>query len=542
MGVPSYFLHIVRRHRNIIRKYEQKRMVIQNLYLDCNSLIYDAVRILWEFSGKRDFEKRIMNEVCNKLIIHINTIKPTSRVIIAFDGVAPVAKLNQQKTRRYKSWFQNKLISELAEEDVISEWSTASITPGTSFMNKLGKTISTRFSNPQEFNLDTLIVSPSSVPGEGEHKIYDYIRKNPEHHRITRTVIYGLDADLIMLTLNHLHIGKEMYLYRETPHFIQSIDKTLDPDTSYLMDIPEFAKILTLELNDGKQPTTECQKRRLFDYILLCFFLGNDFMPHFPALNIRTSGIDRLMNVYKHVLGSKNENLTDGNKIIWKNLRRLISVLAENEHDYIKEEYEIRNKFRLYPAHHTSNGNSEDKKEKEKIEKEILLIPMKERNIEKYINPYETGWKKRYYTMLFDLNIDNIRRKQICINYLEGLEWTMNYYTIGCVDWRWSYKYDYPPLLTDLIQYVPYFDTQLIIPKPAASVPALVQLSYVLPRSSMTLLPTKVHELLIKTYPEWYDTNYKFEWAFCKYFWEAHVKMPEIDINKLEDLLKAYCK
>ena len=41
MGIPSYFSHIVKSHRHIIKEYNT-RMAIQNLYLDCNSLIYEA--------------------------------------------------------------------------------------------------------------------------------------------------------------------------------------------------------------------------------------------------------------------------------------------------------------------------------------------------------------------------------------------------------------------------------------------------------------------------------------------------------------------
>ena len=122
-----------------------------------------------------------------------------------------------------------------------------------------------------------------------------------------------------------------MYLFRETPHFINSIDKTLNPNQLYLLDIPEFAKMLALDLNDGDAPNTKQQNNRIFDYILLTFLLGNDFLPHFPALNIRTNGIDILLDAYRSVIGKTNENLDSNNKIVWKNLRKLLSVLANDE-------------------------------------------------------------------------------------------------------------------------------------------------------------------------------------------------------------------
>ena len=63
----------------------------------------------------------------------------------------------------------------------------------------------------------------------------------------------------------------------------------------------------------------ESKRNRITDYIFMCFLLGNDFMPHFPALNIRTVGIDILLNVYRETLGKTNKYLTNGNKIMWKN-------------------------------------------------------------------------------------------------------------------------------------------------------------------------------------------------------------------------------
>ena len=535
MGIPSYFAHIVRRHRKIIKEYNSSRMAIHNLYMDCNSFIYDSIQELnKDFklfnSNINEIENEIIKLVCQKIESFIQLLNPINNILIAFDGVAPVAKLEQQRNRRYKSWFEERIMEELDENTEGLVWDTASITPGTKFMNKLGNKINKQFMNNEtKFNLKKIIVSDSNEIGEGEHKIYDYIRKNPIEHKEYITVIYGLDADLIILTLNHLNIAPNMYLFRETPHFIKSLDKSLNPNELYLMDIPEFSEMLALDLNDNIEPNTKQQKNRIFDYTLLSFLLGNDFLPHFPSLNIRTTGIDRVLDVYRNVIGTTNENLVDGDKIIWKNIRKMLIKLADTENDMICDEYEIRDKQAKF-------ANRPQQKKRD----EFNLIPLKDRIEEEYINPFEKGWNERYYSTLFEINIDDNRRKEISLNYLEGLEWTLKYYTTGCPDWRWTYKYNYPPLLKDLIHYVPYFDTTLIVPNQNTAVSSYVQLSYVLPARSLHLLPNEIHKYLIENHKEWYGNNYEFSWSFCKYFWESHVKLPHIKIEILENMVNTY--
>ena len=152
-------------------------------------------------------------------------INPRKCVFIAFDGVAPIAKLEQQRNRRFKTQFVKQVLDNLGVEKEEIEWSTASITPGTDFMAKLAKGTNKYFKD-KRFSKLKIIVSASDEPGEGEHKIYKYIRDN-NHHQQESTAIYGLDADLIMLTLNHLRSADKLYLFRETPHFIRSFDKYL---------------------------------------------------------------------------------------------------------------------------------------------------------------------------------------------------------------------------------------------------------------------------------------------------------------------------
>jgi 5'-3' exonuclease len=118
------------------------------------------------------------------------------------------------------------------------------------------------------------------------------------------------------------------------------------------------------------------------------------------------------------------------------------------------------------------------------------------------------------------------------------LEWTMKYYSSGCADWRWTYHYYYPPLLVDLIRYVPFAVSHTFVShKEQNPVTPLVQLSYVLPPVSMDLLPLQLKVKLLLEKPDWYIGNYNFLWSFCKFFWEAHVDMPHIDIKELEDIV-----
>ena len=74
----------------------------------------------------------------------------------------------------------------------------------------------------------------------------------------------------------------------------------------------------------------------------------------------------------------------------------------------------------------------------------------------------------------------------------------------------------------------------MIKPNNFTAVSPYTQLSYVLPRESLSLLPTKIYEKLIKEKGDWYPTDCTIYWAFCKYFWESHVDLPYINLEELE--------
>ena len=532
MGIPAMFSYIVKNYPSIIKKYSKDILKVDNLYLDCNSIIYDAY-------SKMEFDKltetvavSIIKRVIIKIDEYISLINPSKTVIIAFDGVAPVAKLEQQRSRRYKSWYQNeisKIIFKKEKEDV---WNTTAITPGTNFMTELNAMVTEHFNTESysRLKVEKIFVSGSNKVGEGEHKIFDYIRVNPNKHLTETTIIYGLDADLIMLSINHLPICPNIYLFRETPHFIQSIDSSLEPESNYYLDIPELTNAIISYMNNDRELTFEQQKNKVYDYIFLCFFLGNDFLPHFPAINIRTGGVDKMINAYKATIGNTDEYITDGKIINWNNLRKVVLFLANLEEEFIIKEHRSRNNKERYLL--------PDNTPEEKYKK-FESTPLYERDIEKFINPVKPNWQSRYYNGLFGLTkIDEDKISDIAVNYIQGLEWTMKYYSTGCPDWRWKYKYNYPPLLQDLIKHIPVFNKSFVPEKTPNPVSEIVQLCYVLPRSSLHLLPQKLYFELISKHDEWYKGNCDYIWAYCKYFWESHVEMNDINIDELEQFIK----
>lgn len=523
MGIPSFFSHIVKNHINIIKKLSANPIKVDNLYLDCNSIIYDAVYKLDASVLSSDIVNSIITNVINSIKEYIKQLNPTNSIMIAFDGVAPVAKLEQQRSRRFKSLYTNNITKSILKKTDPDPWNTTAITPGTVFMKMLDEKVKKAFEIPSNFNINKIIFSGSNEYGEGEHKIFKYIRDNSIDHQNKNTVIYGLDADLIMLSINHLPVSPNIYLFRETPEFIKSISSELEPNESYVLDIPELASIITSDMNNGNNEFSD--KNRVYDYIFMCFFLGNDFMPHFPSINIRTGGVDKMLQAYKATIGGTEDILTDGKTINWKNVRKLVQFLADNELEFIKHEHKIRDRREknklpnITPEEKLNNFNN---------------IPTYERSVEKYINPYKDGWQGRYYKSLFDIEINDERCKQICTNYLEGLEWTMKYYTSGCPDWRYTYNYSYPPLLCDLIHYIPFFDTEFIQNnKNDDPVSELVQLCYVLPRQSLHFLPEKLYNSLIRHKLDYYKSDCEFSWSYCKYFWEAHPNLPHINVDEL---------
>jgi 5'-3' exonuclease len=551
MGIPSYFSYIIKNHSNIIRnlQYHRKhaKTIFHSLYMDCNSIIYDIVHSIEKNPNRppysaAHFEKHVIDMVISRIREYIQVISPTMVLFIAFDGVAPLAKMDQQRARRYKTAFMSSLsfdhptqpfsVNNAAAGSSAEKWNTTAITPGTKFMEMLSQRVHAEFSSKNVvangFVIPRVIVSTSTEAGEGEHKMFAYMRKHVKPHE--NVAVYGLDSDLIMLSILHSVFCRNVFIFRETPQFSKTIlpvHLRNDSNELLFLDIRFLAKSIL-----GEMKCVEYDTQRIYDYILMSVLLGNDFLPHMVSLNLRGTGMEELLETYAEHITKRREYLVSATREInWKNVKTLIGKLAAAEHTNIVDEYKQRVKIskRKYPE-----NTPEDR--------ELLLqkTPIIYRGEEDYICPTEEEWETRYYRMCFggsDATPDT--KRDICVNYAEGLEWVFRYYSEGCPHWRWKYRFHYPPLLTDLYRFLPNTNGSLIDKITCKNAPFLpiVQLSYVVPPISHSLLPEKTRELLQQKYPEYFVDirNIRFSWMFCKYFWESRVLLPDIPMAVLNE-------
>ncbi|OBZ76894.1 5'-3' exoribonuclease 2 [Grifola frondosa] len=355
-----------------------------NLYLDMNGIVHPCTHP--EGKPAPETEEEMMVEIFKYTERVFNMIRPRRLLFMAIDGVAPRAKMNQQRSRRFRSaqearekedarkesialWeAMGKTLSE--EEKNKKAWDSNAITPGTPFMTLLASSL--RYWVVMKMNTDPgwksvqVIISDASVPGEGEHKIMDFIRRqrsNPGHDPNTRHVIYGLDADLIMLSLAthepHFRVLREDVFFQEGSrtacricgqegHYAAQctgqkaeIKKTPPEKKPFIfLDVAILREYLEAELNVPQVPFPFNLEQAIDDWVLLIFFVGNDFLPHLPSLEIREGAIDTLLKIWRTELPRMGGYLTNHGQVELARAQIILEGLARREDEIFQRRRE----------------------------------------------------------------------------------------------------------------------------------------------------------------------------------------------------------
>ena len=487
MGIPYYFYYLTTKYNDIIIKSLPSKIDIYAI--DFNGIIHPE-------AAKETNEDKLINNLWDKINNYYDLYKP-NKLLICIDGVAPFAKIIQQRKRRYLTYYKNKI------DKTISNWDTNAISPGTNFMNKLNIFIEEKKTN------ENYIFSGSNEAGEGEHKIFKLLNDIMGFEADdTNIIINGLDADLIILSL--ISGRKNIYLMREN----RGVNTYVNINNLKIAIISELRPKWNIE--DDKD--------LIESYCVMCSILGNDFIPHILNLNIKSGGLDRLINVTEIAIRLHGP-LVNNNKINQRTLSDIFTQIAENEDNDIISlvSKEIERKPRDYTLLSQEYGI--------KFKDETLNL----------IHNNSEKWRYYYYKNLFDININIDSTLPINKNYITGIYWTYNYYKKMDIDYTWYYPYNYPPTVKSISNYLKVNNIDEIKLKGEFLKPE-IQLLLILPINSINLIDDKYKKYMTDIsmgLKHLYPIEYKIQTLFKTHLWECCPILPIINIDKIIKINKS---
>jgi len=569
MGVPGFFKWLWDKYKKtdfVFQKsskldaYLQEQIsTIDYLLIDANCLIHPTCfKVLAEnpnFKNQNSLENKMIMASIEYIEKIIGVVDPKVGVYLAIDGVAPAAKIKQQRSRRFKSVHDREMwdnIKKKHNKPVDKFWNNSAITPGTEFMEKLHYKILEWAKNRKSSSDIKIIYSSCKTPSEGEHKLLQFIRNNINNNEHYKYVMYGLDADLIFLCL--ATNANNMFLLREANQMDKSkrgfnyvsIDIMRDLIVNTIEDISKKEMMEEESIVDKRLIDLKYKDNIINDFIFMCYLLGNDFLPHIPALNIYTDGLDILLDKYTELLSMNNykkfiiKRTSKKVSIDTKLFVELISFLGSEESEILKNEHVTKRKF--YKCSSTDPYDVEVHRIDNlqfKVDDPVMLG-----------SDESEKWKKRYYNHYFHTGDDEIEEfsSKLVSEYMKGLVWVTKYYFDKCPSWTWYYPYDYPPFLEDMSTFLDNnknFDLNKIKFDYGSPLKPFNQLLLVLPPQSSYLIPKELNKIVHNSNSSlayMYPTHIHQDFIGKVRHWMAIPQLPAIDLDLVRKTYMKYEK
>jgi 5'-3' exonuclease len=533
MGIPSYYKKLCDSIPGLLSKVRKGKQPT-HLWVDFNCMVYHCLRRpgARPYEGEEtrlEWENHLIQEVCKYLKKIVGLVGPTEQVFIGVDGVVPMAKMRQQRLRRFKShWTASEEVRIGKSEAGKPRWDTNAITPGTAFMERLGDALKgCKSSSGSSSNLQW-IVSTADEFGEGEHKAMQGIRACPIAKRQSH-VVYGLDADLIVLAL--LQPIEELWLFREAVECgeVQYIDNEEEYRYFSIHKLKEY-------LTKGQD------KAYLLDYCMAMSFLGNDFLPHGMSLSLKSGGYPLFLQMLKDVR-SKVGSFIQGESWRPEAILGCLDWLAQREEDLVRKHCDQKIGQRRQPARGTTaveEAIDEWNKTPLRICEEMALVAsMRKKEDGKMSVQLKDTWCKVYCERWLGTEYPS----RICHEYIKGLDWILQYYIGKSPDPEWCFPWFLPPLWKDLRAYVEYYiQEKKDLPKAVLGIENQVQpqeqLTLVLPLQSWGLIRNRELRRVPRMAPQFWPSSFELFTAGHKQIWECEAEIPLFMPERLRQLLK----
>lgn len=297
-----------------------------------------------------------------------------------------------------------------------------------------------------------------------------------------------------------------------------------DYDAGHYVDIEQFkACLLDLMRWNRDEYRDRChfsEKAAIHDFIVLCFLVGNDFLPTLPTVSILDGFLNSFLEIYKDVVHEHGHLVYQVPRT--KELRVKVTAL----HAFFRKFSDMEQQ------------NLERKYQSQDFHPDPLVLKHRDKNTG---NIDMVSFKEEYYQANFP---QGTSKTDIIDSYLYGMHWILNYYRNGIPDWHWFYPFLYGPFCSDMISHLDPYVKQPVKKYSAPRfeihypVPSFLQLMIVLPAANFYLLPQEFHWTILHPdspfHQEYSTTNIAIDLAGKKKEWEGIVQLPPVHFSKYE--------